>query len=280
MGAINALSQTIDLLSKNPRILLVPLIIAFIMVPITAYQAQKLHFEYSFEDNNVSQEELKAILRDMAATFARTMLIIGSIMALLNAVAQYYLVKSALTILKGEKPLTADLIKAGLKKAVPIAILNVFVGALIVGVALIPHAYLIKLILSAEGPTIPGSAMDLFFLLWIISLFLELFILPASMMVVPAYIVENSPLKGLKAYAVAFRNMPSTLGFGVLLGIIMLVFMVPYFMTAFAIHQNAGFSTYLTRQLIQAPFLALSNAIGTVGGLMLYLDFKGNRKEE
>lgn len=286
MGAINAFAKTIETITKHPKLLLIPLVIALLIAPISAYllkdyttlftEEMQKNFEQKQEGNVIVEEYGSIISKEEMEKFMNYIKILSFLAvlsALLNAIGQYAVIKGALTAEKGEEYSLFQLFMDGIKNMIQVFVVNVIIGLIIFGIIMIP------LILIAIPLVVGGSSAIV-----IVAVFIELplifFLVGLGSMAVPIYVIKGSIGAAFECFSVAFKNKLSTLAFGILLLIsVILIMIVPGSFMGLAALGVSGFTTQLLLNLIEAPFQALTQAVMSIGGLMLYLELTKEKKD-
>ncbi|ALM74784.1 hypothetical protein [Thermococcus barophilus] len=293
MGAINAFAKTIETITKNPKLLLIPIIIALIIAPISAYllkdytalftEEMQKNFEQKQEGNVIVEEHGSIIPKENMEKFMgyiKITILLGILSALLNAIGQYAVVKGALTAEKGEEYSLLQLFVDGIKNMIQVFVVNVIMGLIIFVIIMVP--LIPAFLMLAAGAMLKSEAffmMVLFFVL-LLELPLVFFLVGLGSMAVPIYVIKGSIWAAFECFSVAFKNKLSTLAFGILLLIsVILIMVVPgSFMGLMALGAS-GFTAQLLLNLIEAPFQALTQAVMSIGGLMLYLELTKEEKD-
>ncbi|HIH73625.1 MAG TPA: hypothetical protein HA300_09845 [Thermococcaceae archaeon] len=284
MGAVNAFARTIVVITKNPKLLLIPLIISIILSPVSAYLVKEMPMFGSFSEfqeggnESVIFEEHGAFSEEMLAEFAnffKFLLIFMVISLLLQALSEYAMIKGALMAEEGKEYSLVDLIYEGIMH-----VFQVFLTILIVGI--ISFAILsVPLFVFGILLFIFGGNPALVFLLFLVEIPLVLFVIGASSMAVPIYVMSNSISASLACFSLAFRNKLSSVTFGALLAVsIFFLLAVPASFIGVLFFGRTDFMANLIANLLQAPFQAIIQALVAIGGLMLYLELSEKEKEE
>ncbi|WP_144433225.1 hypothetical protein [Thermococcus sp. 2319x1] len=284
MGAVNAFARTIVAITRNPKLLLIPLIISIILSPVSAYLIKEMPMFESFsklpessnetiifEEHGAFSEEMLAELAD----FFKFLVIFMLISLLLQALSEYAMIKGALMTEEGKSYSLLDLIYEGIMH-----VFQVFLTILIAGI--ISFAILsVPLFVLGFLLFISGGNPAIVFLLFLVELPLVLFVIGASSMAVPIYVMSDSISASLKCFSLAFKNKLSSMTFGALLVVsIFFLLAVPASFIGVLFFGRTDFMANLIVNLLQAPFQAIIQALVAIGGLMLYLELSEKEKEE
>ncbi|WP_457753403.1 hypothetical protein [Thermococcus sp.] len=259
VGAVKSVENAINILTKNPALVLVSILIAFILVPINT-SSNNANFQLFQEGVNVTKEQVRNFVRD----FVRDAVIFGILTSIMQAISSYSVSRGVLDILRQKDYRITRTVFEALKNLPQAAFLNIFSWMVTILVIAPPFAYLYSEIMKAESFTIPGSTMDNFFFLVIVSLLILLYVAPASLLLIPAYVKTKSIRSALKVYRLALNKLSSTIGFGILISIAMAIINLPTMLTRFIDNQ------FLT-SIIGAPFNGLSNAFSMTAATLFYL---------
>ncbi|USS41387.1 hypothetical protein NF865_04155 [Thermococcus aggregans] len=284
MGAVNAFAGTIVAITKNPKLLLIPLMISIILSPISAYLVMEMPTFESFSELSESSDE--SIIFEEHGTFSQEMLteladffkfllVFVLITFLLQALSQYAVIKGALLAEEGKEYLLIDLIYEGIMHVFQVFLITIIVG--IIGSAIL----LLPLFLFSGLILLSGGSLVLLLLLILAEITLVLFVVGASSMAVPIYVLSNSISASLACFSLAFKNKLSSIAFGALLTVSSFFLLaVPASFIGLLFLGRTDFVANLIANILQAPFQALIQALFSIGGLMLYLEFSKRRTEE
>ncbi|WP_457753404.1 hypothetical protein [Thermococcus sp.] len=293
MGAINAFAKTIEAITKNPKLLLIPLVIALLIAPISAYllkdyttlftEEMQKNFEQRQEGNIIVEEHGSVISKENMEKFMnyiKILSLLAVLSALLNAIGQYAVVKGALTAEKDEEYSLFRLFMDGIKNMIQVFVVNVIIGLIIFTIIVIPFILIAIPLIAGAMSGSEGLLSAAFFLVILIELPLVFFLVGLGSMAVPIYVIKGSIGAAFECFSVALKNKLSTLAFGVLLLIsVILIMIVPGSFMGLATLGASGFTTQLVLNLIEAPFQALTQAVMSIGGLMLYLELTREEKD-
>ncbi|HIP75381.1 MAG TPA: hypothetical protein EYH13_04505 [Thermococcus paralvinellae] len=294
MGAINAFGKTIEIITKHPKLLVIPLVISLLLAPISAYLLKDHDMwpmgkmeekpEQKQEGNVIVEEYGSSISKEDMEKFIdyiKALSVLGILSALLNAVGQYGIVKGALTVKEGGKCSLYQLFIEGFRNMIQVFVINIIMGLIVLATIIIP---LIPVILLFVTGVMTGHGVFILvaiFLIILIELPLVFFLVGLSSMAVPIYVIKGSISEAFECFSVAFKNKLSTLAFGALLLIsTILIMVVPGSFRGLLMLGTSGFMTQLLLNLIEAPFQALMQAVISIGGLMFYLELTGLTGEE
>ncbi|WP_324735909.1 hypothetical protein VFC49_01660 [Thermococcus sp. SY098] len=259
MGAIKSIENAINMLTKNPALVLVPILIAFILAPLNTPN-NNANFQFPQESAEVAKEQLRNFVHD----FVKDAVIFGILTSIMQAISGYSVSSGVLDIIRQKDYQITQTVFEALKNLPQVAFLNVFGWIVTILVIAPPFAYLYSEIMKAESFTIPGSVMDNFFFLAIVSLLILLYVAPASLLLIPAYVKTKSIRSALKVYRLALNRLSSTVGFGILVFIAIAIINFPTMLTRFIGNQ-------LLAGIIKAPFNGLSNAFSMSAATLFYL---------
>jgi len=293
MGAINAFAKTIETITKHPKLLLIPLVIALLLAPISAYLLKDYTALFTEEmqknleqkqEGNVIVEEYGSIIpkEDMEKfmDYIKILSLLGVLSALLNAISQYAIIKGILTVEKGEEYSLFQLFIEGFRNMIQVFVINIIIGLIVLAIIMVP--LILGIIPLAAGAMTGSEALLLaaIFLVILIELPLVFFLVGLGSMAVPIYVIKGSISAALECFSVAFKNKLSTLAFGILLLIsVVLIMVVPGSFMGLVMLGGSGFVMQLLLNLIEVPFQALMQAVMSVGGLMLYLELTGENRD-
>lgn len=268
VGAVKSVENAINMLTKNPALVVVPILIAFILALINTY-SNNVNFQPSHESFDVAKEQLANFVHD----FVKDAVIFGILTSIIQAISDYSVSRGVLDIIKQKDYQITQTVFEALKNLPQAAFLNILSWVITILAVAPPFAYLYSEIMKAKSFTIPGSAMNNFFFLAIISLLILLYVAPASLLLIPAYVKTKSVRSALKVYRLALNRLSSTVGFGILIFIAMVIINLPLIFTRFIDNQ-------LLAGIIKAPFSGLSNAFSMTAATLFYLSLTKEMEEE
>ncbi|HDD31694.1 MAG TPA: hypothetical protein ENF72_03630 [Thermococcus litoralis] len=283
MGAVNAFARTIVTITKNPKLLLIPLMISIILSPISAYLVKEMPAFESlselpessnesiiFEEHGAFSEEMLTEL----ANFSKFLLVFMLISLLLQALSEYAMIKGALMAEEGEEYSLIDLIHEGIMHVFQVFLILIIIGVISSAILLVP-LFLFSALIFLSG------SVALILLLILVEMPLVLFVIGASSMAVPIYVLSNSISSSLGCFLLAFKNKLSSMTFGALLVLsIFFLLAVPASFIGLLFLGRTDFMGNLAANLLQAPFQAIIQALVAIGGLMLYLEFSKSGYEK
>jgi|Deesub1362B_J571_1020462.scaffolds.fasta_scaffold00007_290 hypothetical protein len=289
MGAVTAFAKTIEFITKNPKLVLIPLLIALIIAPINAFLFKNypMPFEGQFKaekQGNViveeygrvfTEDELKELME-----YLRIFVIVALLSALLTAIGEYAVIRGAILIEQGKGYSLLNLLKEGIKNMFQVFAINLVVGIIIVVVLFVA---LIPAMLIAAAGAFAGSFETLFVLVFLLIFLLEIplatFLVGAASMAVPIYATKGSISSAFGCFGLGWRNKLSTLGFGALLLVsAILITVIPGSFMGLAFLGSSGFTAQLIMQLLETPFQALIQTVMAIGGLMFYWELTKLKK--
>ncbi|WP_456320723.1 hypothetical protein [Palaeococcus sp. (in: euryarchaeotes)] len=276
MSAIEAFGKTIEFITRNPKLLLIPLLVALIMAPINAYMLKDvpmtpMGFQNFEKEGNVIIEEYGNLMQEsQLMTLLKRTSISGLIELVIASIAIYALIKGALLNSSGEIYSLGSLLIEGTKKMPAVVVIRILINiaaALIAFMAFLPGILLIALGIAMKSDiTILGVFLLLMVMLPVIG-----YVFTITVTAVPAYVIKGNMGEAFGVIGLAWRKKLSSLGFGLLLALaIILISIIPASFGGIAFLGSSGFIPQLVLQLVSAPFQALSIALQAIGGFMFY----------
>lgn len=287
MGAIDAFSKTITMITSHRKLVLLIMVFTLILAPISTYLVGNAP-ELNLNQTQTTQKQGNVIFEEHGSTFPEKdiealksylprLLLYALLVSLLMAAVQYAVIKGAYMATRGEEYALGSLLSEGFRNLPQVFVINLIFGIIAVVVILLP---LMLIIIPIAAGALSGTGSVLIFgifLMLIVEFFVALFIMGLLSMTVPLYVVKGSIGAAFEAFSLAFRNMLSTLGFGALLMVGVLV--VSMIMAPFSMMAAVIFPGMLISALLEAPFQALIYAILWIGGLEFYLELEKKREE-
>ena len=283
MGSIEAFTEAFSLLLRNKRLYLLTLIMALIMAPIAAYFVPNdlgnlPIFNGTYIQNNTSGviiEEHGATVGDETALILellKGLAIYGLIAIVLSSIFEYAVTKGLMAESEEELPL-GRLVLEGIKHFPGVIVVNVvytLVVLVFIGIPFIPVAVGLM--------TLPAGAV-LILLGLLLLIFTAAFAVGLSSLAIPAYVKNGSIGGAFEGFGLAFRNVLSSFGFGLLLGIGVFAISLVSSPIAFIVHYTVpeAMAPYVSA-FLQAPFEALISLFIWAGGVAFYRELK--KKEE
>ena len=283
MGAVNAFARGIITITKNPRLLLIPLIISLLLSPLSAYLLKEMPVFQEFSEEALSPENESIIFEEYGGglseeainemvEFLKFLMIFMLISLLLQALSEYAVIRGALMAENNQKYTLVDLLYEGVYHAFQVFLVNLVVAIVSAGVLLVPVFFFGILMALTEA-----SAFVV--LLLVVEIPLALLLMSASSMAVPIYVTTNSIGASLSCFSIAFKNKLSSIGFAALLLVsIFLLLAIPASFIGLFFLGRTDFMANLVSNILQAPFQAIMQALIAIGGLMLYLELIAKRK--
>ncbi|AEH24130.1 hypothetical protein PYCH_04400 [Pyrococcus yayanosii CH1] len=278
MGALKAFGDAVNFTLRNPRLALIPLLIALILAPMSAYIQRDIEpfspMERGKEIEGIIIEEHGAT-GEMGLENLWPLLFLLLLSLLLNSAAQYSVIYGALRAGEGKDVPLSELFVKGLEHIVQVFGINVLTTIIVAAAAI--AAGLPFLMLVIGGAFVNSNSLMLagVILLLIVEVIILPFLVGASSMTVPAYVVKGSFGSFIDGFAVAWKNKLSSMGFGALLLIfIMAIVIAPAAIVAIILLASQGLTARIVAALIQAPFQAVAQTFASVAGLFLYLELK------
>ncbi|AHF80177.1 hypothetical protein [Thermococcus paralvinellae] len=245
-----------------------PILIAFILAPINTSN-NNANFQFPQESAEVAKEQLRNFVHD----FVKDAVIFGILTSIIQAISSYSVSREVLDIIRQKDYQITQTVFEALKNLPQAAFLNVLSWMVTILVVAPPFVYLYSEIMKAESFTIPGSVVNNFFFLAIVSLLILLYVAPASLLLIPAYVKTKSIRSALKVYRLALNKLFSTIGFGIFVFTAMVIIGLPTMLTRFIDNQ-------LLAGIIKAPFNGLSNAFSMTAATLFYLSLTKEIEEE
>ncbi|RLF83878.1 hypothetical protein DRN41_07160 [Thermococci archaeon] len=283
MGAVNAFARGIITITKNPRLLLIPLIISLLLSPLSAYLLKEMPVFQEFSEESLSLENESIIFEEYGrglseeainemVEFLKFLMIFMLISLLLQALSEYAVIRGALMAENNQKYTLVDLLYEGVYHAFQVFLVNLVVAIVSAGVLLVPVFFFGILMTLTEA-----SAFVV--LLLVVEIPLALLLMSASSMAVPIYVTTNSIGASLSCFSIAFKNKLSSIGFAALLLVsIFLLLAIPASFIGLLFLGRTDFMANLVSNILQAPFQAIVQALIAICGLMLYLELIAKRK--
>jgi len=283
VGAVNAFARGIITITKNPRLLLIPLIISLLLSPLSAYLLKEVPVFQGFSEGTLSPENGSIIFEEYGGglseeainemvEFLKFLVIFVLISLLLQALSEYAVIKGALMAENNQKYTLVDLLYEGVYHAFQVFLVNLVVAILSAGVLLLP-VFFFGILMALTGVS------ALVVLLLAVEIPLALLLMSASSMAVPIYVITNSIGASLSCFSIAFKNKLSSIGFAALLLVsIFLLLAIPASFIGLLFLGRTDFMANLVSNILQAPFQAVMQALIAIGGLMLYLELIAKRK--
>jgi len=283
VGAVNAFARGIITITKNPRLLLIPLIISLLLSPLSAYLLKEMPVFQEFSEETLSPENESIIFEEYGrglseeainemVEFLKFLMIFMLISLLLQALSEYAVIRGALMAENNQRYTLVDLLYEGVYHAFQVFLVNLVVAIVSAGVLLAPVFFFGILMALTEA-----SAFVV--LLLVVEIPLALLLMSASSMAVPIYVTTNSIGASLSCFSIAFKNKLSSIGFAALLLVsIFLLLAIPASFIGLLFLGRTDFMANLVSNILQAPFQAIMQALIAIGGLMLYLELIAKRK--
>ena len=283
MGAVNAFARGIITITKNPRLLLIPLIISLLLSPLSAYLLKEMPVFQEFSEEALSPENESIIFEEYGGglseeainemvEFLKFLMIFMLISLLLQALSEYAVIRGALMAENNQKYTLVDLLYEGVYHAFQVFLVNLVVAIVSAGVLLVP-VFFFGILMALTGASV------FVVLLLAVEIPLALLLMSASSMAVPIYVTTNSIGASLSCFSIAFKNKLSSIGFAALLLVsIFLLLAIPASFIGLLFLGRTDFMANLVSNILQAPFQAIMQALIAIGGLMLYLELIAKRK--
>lgn len=276
MGAIDAFGKTIEFITRNPKLFLIPLLVTLILAPINAYMLKDVSmtpigFQNFEKEGNVIIEEHGNLMKEnqLMTLFERTS-ISGLIELIIASIAIYALIKGALLDSHGELYSLGSLLVEGTKKMPAVVVIRILISiaaALIAFIAFLPGILLIALGVAMDSDIVMFGV----FLLLIVMLPVIGYAFTITVTAVPAYVIKGSIGDAFSVIGLTWRKKLSSIGFGLLLALsILLLAIIPASFGGMTFLGSSGFKSQLILQLLSAPFQALSIELEAIGGFMFY----------
>ncbi|USG99789.1 hypothetical protein K1720_09905 [Thermococcus argininiproducens] len=276
VGAVNAFGRAIITITKNLKLLIIPLIVSLLLSPFSAYLFRETSvFENLWGVSGGSNESVifeehgstisEEVLNEMAEFF-RLFLVFMLVSLLLQALSEYAIVKGALMVEDNQTYSLVDLVYEGIHHVFQVFFVNLLVGIITIIILLGPMLLFSALIV------LTGSSV-LMWLLLLVEFPLILLLVAAGSMAVPIYVMSNSITASLSCFSIAFKNKLSSIGFGAFLVVSgFLLLAVPASFIGLLFLGKSDFTANLISNILQSPFQALIQTLMAIGGLMLYFE--------
>ncbi|ASJ06804.1 DUF2189 domain-containing protein [Thermococcus pacificus] len=281
MGAVDAFVKTFSLILANKKLYLLALILTLILAPMGAYLVpNEIPFEQnqtSIQKGSVIVEEYGSLLNedemDVFLQLMKGLAVYLLISIVLSSIFEYSVAKGALAYLAGEERALRDLILDGVRHFPGVFVINVvysLIAFTFIGIAFIP--------IVAGVLTLPvGGVLILVGIVLLI--LIGALVTSLSALAIPLYADRGSIGAAFEAFGLVFRNVLSSMGFGLLVWVgifgIAMVSAPIAFITELFLTSDAG--TYVSA-LLQAPFNALLSTFIWVAGVAFYRELQ--RMEE
>ncbi|NJE75614.1 hypothetical protein [Thermococcus sp. ES12] len=281
MGAIDAFTEAFSLVIKNKKLYLLVLLMSLTMAPLGAYLIPSdIGYEYnqtSMQRGNVIIEEYGTPIgedtMDMLVEILKGLAIYSVVAIIVGAIFEYGVTKGIFMQIEGKEYSLAGILMEGLKHFPGVILINFIYGLIMIvfiSVAAIPIVL---------GVIMMPAGIVLVFLGLLLMLGVLAFTLGLSTLAIPFYVDRGNVGAAFEAFGVAFRNVLSTTGFGVLLGVGVLAIITVAspiaFVTQMALPENVA--PYVSA-FLQAPFDALLYMFVWAGGVAFYREIQ--RMEE
>ncbi|WP_456394664.1 hypothetical protein [Thermococcus sp.] len=290
MGAIDAFSKTITMMTSHRNLILLIMVFTLILAPISTYLVGNAP-ELSLNQTQTAQKQGNVIFEEHGSTFPEKdiealksylprLLLYALLVSLLMAAVQYAVIKGAHMVTRGEEYSLRSLLSEGFRHLLQVFAVNLIFGIIAAIIIFLPLMLIIIPVAVGALSGTGGVLLFGIFLILMVEFFVALFIMGLLSMTVPLYVVKGNIGAAFEAFGLAFRNIPSTLGFGALLIVGVLVIsmiMAPFSMMAALI--SPGWLGMLISALLEAPFQALIYALLWIGGLEFYLELEKKREE-
>jgi hypothetical protein len=271
MGAITAFSRAFSLVGSNKNAYFALLLILLIVLPIGTYLSPSVGTPRKTATNGVIFEEYGALGTEEELLWnAKTILVYTLLSILILSAVQYGITKVYMLALDGEKCPLGELLLEGIPLIPGVIAVNVLAYILLMLISLLPAGLIL-----AGSLTVPHGIF-----LILIGIFVLFFLLPFGVsffsMVVPAYVEEKSVSAVMEALNLAISNPWSSLGFGILVLLLVLagaVVMSPFMLLVELLSPSPVFVSF-----VEAPFDAFIIAFLWAGGASLYRELKEDKE--
>ncbi|MBP1912761.1 hypothetical protein [Thermococcus stetteri] len=278
MGAFEAFSQTITILTRAKKLYLLALILALLAAPFQAYLAptdfKVLENQTSVTQGNVIMEE-HGLSSEQVSEVMNSMKKIGElfvVLLVLGSLFQYGIVKGALAYEGGGEVSLAGLIKESILHFPGVLLINLFygfIGLVFIVVSMIPIG--IGLLTLPTG----GVLVLLGFGLVVLT---AAMLTTMSVLAVPMYADRGSIGAAFEALGAVLRNLISSVGFGFLLWIgVLVIGFVSASVSLLSLAFPENIANYVSA-FLGAPFEALTYELMWIGGVAFYKELQ--KKEE
>jgi hypothetical protein len=279
MGAVEAFSRTITLITKAKKLYIPIFILTLIIAPLSAYLAPPYLFNPQnttvthrgnviVEEHGVPSEEI-----DNFKGYIEKIALIAVLVLVLASLIQYGIMKGALEYARNGETKLGKLIMEGLAHFPGVFLINLFYGLL--GLVMI----LLSMVPIGLGfLALSEGGFVLVLIGGVLLILVVAFMGVMSLLGVVLYVDKGNFGAAFEAIGIVFKNLKSSTGFGLLL---MLAALVVGFVSAtvslFSLAFPEGTAKYVST-FLEAPFEALIYEIMWVGGVAFYLELQ--RREE
>jgi len=283
MGAMDAFTRTFSLILKNKRLYLLTLIMALVLAPVSAYfipddLGNLPLFNQTYTQNNstgvIIEEHGAGVGEDTAAVMnlLKRVALYGIIALILSSIFEYA-VTEGLLLGPEENASLGRLLIDGLKHFPGVIIVNLIYMLFVlifIGISAVP--------IVVGAMTLPAGSVLIVLGIFLL-LFVMAFVVGLSSLAIPAYVKNGSISGAFEGFGLAFRNVLSSAGFGLLLIVGLFVISMAASPITLLVHYVVSGDTaaYLSA-FLQAPFDALIYLFVWAGGVAFYTELK--KKEE
>ncbi|ANF23075.1 hypothetical protein [Thermococcus piezophilus] len=278
MGAIDAFSRTFSIVLANKKLYLFVLIMTLILAPLSVYVIPQ-DFEYTYNQTSIQRGDVivveygTPIAEDEAEVMVKLLAglaVYFLVSVLLSSAFQYGTTKGVLQYLKGEDYSLEELLKDGFKHFPGVLAINIVFG-LIVAVFIV-----IAIIPIGVGALIGLPVGWILIFLGVLLFFAVLaFSIGLTSLPVPLYVERKNLGAAFEAFGLVFRNVFSTIGFGVLMTIAVMGIVIIASPLAFIIQLTVpeNITPYVSA-FVQAPLDALMYLFLWTGGVAFYKELQ------
>ncbi|BAD85381.1 hypothetical membrane protein, conserved [Thermococcus kodakarensis KOD1] len=278
MGAFEAFSRTITLITRAKKLYILALLLALLAAPFQAYLAPA---DFSVLENQTSTTQGNVIMEEHGLSEEQVSDIMGSmenlgklfvILLLLGSLFQYGIVKGALVYGEGSEVSLVELIRESILHFPGVLLINLFygfIGLVFIVVSMIP--------IGIGLLTLPAGGI-------LVLIGIGLIILTAAMLTtmsvlaVPLYADREDLGAAFEAFGAVLKNLPSSVGFGFLLWIgVLVIGLISGTVSLVSLAFPENIAGYVSA-FLGAPFEAVVYELLWIGGVEFYRELK--RKEE
>ncbi|WP_054840473.1 hypothetical protein [Thermococcus sp. JCM 11816] len=279
MGAFEAFSRTITLIMRAKKLYILALLLALLAAPFQAYLVPA---DFSVLENQTSTTQGNVIMEEHGLSEEQVSEIMGSmenlgklfvILLLLGSLFQYGIVKGALVYEEGSEVSLVELIRESILHFPPgVLLINLFygfIGLVFIVVSMIP--------IGIGLLTLPAGGI-------LVLIGIGLIILTAAMLTtmsvlaVPLYADREDLGAAFEAFGAVLKNLPSSVGFGFLLWIgVLMIALISGTVSLVSLAFPENIAGYVSA-FLGAPFEAVVYELLWIGGVEFYRELK--RKEE
>ncbi|AFK22636.1 hypothetical protein [Pyrococcus sp. ST04] len=274
MVGIKSFGEAINFVFSNPKLVILPLIVLLAFAPIRAYLQKDISSIYPLEEleKGLMVEEYGAVgSAFLPESFLKKLLFVSLLQLLISSAIQYGIVLYSAEVRRGKNFSILDSLIVGFEHIAPAFLLNILIILIIALFAIVvAFPFLIIIGLGVLGDTHGLVSIGLLLLMFAELVFIP-FLVGMTSVVFPAYVLEGSIGKAIKAMFIPLRKKLSTYGFGLLLVLSAIALLVAGSIAYTMVYLlSPNFVGILIGLLLQSPFVALLFVLTSVAGLIFY----------